>query len=672
MQQSGGFYAHSLTNTHMFFKMNDEPYLSLLDRMTPTEAAKVCDKFARLVLEDLSVEKVGDLYLSSLFHHPGDSGNPRWSLSSTVATLVERMSPGEAEKVALPAARVLAGAVEKTTDAKVRRAIALDLTRVTSRLSPAEAAKVCGRVAQVLTAALEKETHDKDRLILASGLMCLAVRLAPSDATSALRLAARTAARHEPDDLFDLYQFLCQETTPADASRAAWLVIALLEQEKDPNTRWCLETSLALVAVQMEPADVTRISGPALPQLLTAMQQKVDVWFLQESTFSDALKVVAGRDPSRASQAARVLIAELSKPEPDGIRYRRLTCLTALADHTTPEDAANIARVLSAAFIRKPADSFGSLSLKTLTKLANVEGMGYGGRPGPALWLEILTKLANRMTPADAAKTSHVLADAMADEKEWGIRETFVKTLIRLASRMTPTDAASLRGRVARMLIVPENLASMAKMRLPEIERQLLASDLVSLASPMEPEEANRICREVIRSFLQDLQAPDYSIVLLLPQLDPSTARALAWEMALRECSDNKLWDDDLMGPLVMKPSIRLNAILTDVGRTPPVPQPAEAKAADQKPPSTPLPCRLTTPELVELLKMPTCFGVARRVVLDHLGNRYGRRFVNHWAYVRFAREQGLDLDFTTPPKRPEPKETVERMLKILDRPDHS
>jgi hypothetical protein len=83
-----------------------------------------------------------------------------------------------------------------------------------------------------------------------------------------------------------------------------------------------------------------------------------------------------------------------------------------------------------------------------------------------------------------------------------------------------------------------------------------------------------------------------------------------------------------------------------------------------------PFPCRLTTQELVELLKMPTCFGTARRVVLDHLGNRYGRRFVNHWAFVRFARDQGLDLDFTTPPQRPDPGESVKRMLEILDRPD--
>ena len=74
-----------------------------------------------------------------------------------------------------------------------------------------------------------------------------------------------------------------------------------------------------------------------------------------------------------------------------------------------------------------------------------------------------------------------------------------------------------------------------------------------------------------------------------------------------------------------------------------------------------PFPCRLTTQELVELLKMPTCFGQARRIVLDHLGNRYKRHFVNHWAFVRFATEQKLGLDFTTPPKRPDNKGSPKR-----------
>jgi hypothetical protein len=67
-----------------------------------------------------------------------------------------------------------------------------------------------------------------------------------------------------------------------------------------------------------------------------------------------------------------------------------------------------------------------------------------------------------------------------------------------------------------------------------------------------------------------------------------------------------------------------------------------------------PLPYRLSTQDLVELLKMPTCWGEARKVVLKHLGNRYGRPFANHWEFVRFAREHHLDLDFTSPPQRPE------------------
>ena len=73
---------------------------------------------------------------------------------------------------------------------------------------------------------------------------------------------------------------------------------------------------------------------------------------------------------------------------------------------------------------------------------------------------------------------------------------------------------------------------------------------------------------------------------------------------------------------------------------------PAAAVAAE------PFGCRLTTPQLVELLKMPTLRSEARRVVLDHLGTRYGRVFRDPWAFVRFAKEAGLDLDFATPPTR--------------------
>jgi hypothetical protein len=67
-----------------------------------------------------------------------------------------------------------------------------------------------------------------------------------------------------------------------------------------------------------------------------------------------------------------------------------------------------------------------------------------------------------------------------------------------------------------------------------------------------------------------------------------------------------------------------------------------------------PPPCRLSTQRLVELLKHPLCVGQARRVVLEQLENRYRRPFADHWEFVRFATEQRLGLDFTTPPRRPE------------------
>ena len=170
-------------------------------------------------------------------------------------------------------------------------------------------------------------------------------------------------------------------------------------------------------------------------------------------------------------------------------------------------------------------------------------------------------------------------------------------------------------------------------------------SSILALAQHIEKADADRLYREVIRSLLTRLRAPDDSMMPLLSRLDPFIAGALAREFALQACAGNDLNRDGL------------NVILTDWGRT-------ALKFFVERPEngvSETHGCRLQTQELVELLKMPTCFGNARRLVLDHLGNRYRRRFVNHWAFVRFAEEQKLGLDFTTPPKRPNPEESVKR-----------
>jgi hypothetical protein len=68
-----------------------------------------------------------------------------------------------------------------------------------------------------------------------------------------------------------------------------------------------------------------------------------------------------------------------------------------------------------------------------------------------------------------------------------------------------------------------------------------------------------------------------------------------------------------------------------------------------------PMPWGLSTPQLVELLKQPTCTSAVRRAILDQLQYRYRRAFTDQWAFIRFAREHRLPLDFVTPPRVPEP-----------------
>src|SRR5262249_14872757 len=150
--------------------------------------------------------------------------------------------------------------------------------------------------------------------------------------------------------------------------------------------------------------------------------------------------------------------------------------------------------------------------------------------------------------------------------------------------------------------------------------------------------------------------------------LPPELAYSYSKKWASRLCSarDVNISAEELRIPTGPIHISNLDALLTDdsrqeVSRRAPTVATAIALAGNKAfaalsvlpPASEPLPCRLSTQDLVELLRMPTCFGEARKVVLKHLGNRYHRVFANHWEFVRYAKEQRLDLDFTTPPKRP-------------------
>jgi hypothetical protein len=67
---------------------------------------------------------------------------------------------------------------------------------------------------------------------------------------------------------------------------------------------------------------------------------------------------------------------------------------------------------------------------------------------------------------------------------------------------------------------------------------------------------------------------------------------------------------------------------------------------------SKPWPSQFSTQELVDLLKMPTCIGPAREVILWQLGQKYNRTFADVWEFVDYAHEPLPEVDLTTPPRR--------------------
>ncbi len=240
---------------------------------------------------------------------------------------------------------------------------------------------------------------------------------------------------------------------------------------------------------------------------------------------------------------------------------------------------------------------------------------------------------------------------------------------------MNRAEAKRICGEVGRRFL------SWIELESDPLRRKQFAWSLGTIAEAIEPADASRLCDKAVGSLIRDqIQEPDASestydtVAHLLARLDPAMARRHAGDVAVLLVGE---WNrggefsgtggvlaTQQPGPRVNRDPETLNSILTDNSaqqillRTTQIAKTAGAGiegslAVAARIWTEPLPCRLTTQELVDLLKMPTCIGEARRVILDHLGNRYHRRFVNPWAFSRFATEQKLDIDLESPPKRP-------------------
>ena len=286
------------------------------------------------------------------------------------------------------------------------------------------------------------------------------------------------------------------------------------------------------------------------------------------------------------------------------------------------------------------------------------------------------------------------LACSYTEARKFASLKYIFTPLDQLARRLDPV-------RAVEVLTTP-----LEQENLPSEDRRRLIEALSREAGRLEPAEARRICEPLARAAIDDFAFetdPDKlrllaaSLAALALRLEGSaildeldgvvkaldrkrsllssksngwyilTHGAIALNRSVGNMSDARTLAFSIVSELhsrviqlpvfgeFLRPEDLLDAVLSEVESGPTANPPSEKGPNPKDDPKAPSPdrCRLPTSDLVELLKMPTCFGPTRRVVLDHLGRRYGRHFANHWEFVEYARSAGLDLDFTTPPTRP-------------------
>jgi tRNA A-37 threonylcarbamoyl transferase component Bud32 len=544
-------------------------------------------------------------------------------------------------------ARVLTKPLAQERDAGTRRSLVLALAVVAGRLHPAEAAGACAEAARVLNQALAQEEGGYDRGMLAEGLAAVAGRLERGEAVRVCADPARVlnqALAGEKDDNVRrrLALGLAAVAGRLEPAEAARLLNQALARETDAYARQNLAGGLATVAARLGPAEASRACGEAARVLNAGLGQEKRDW--ARRPLAAGLAAVVGR--LEPAEAVLLLTQALAQEKDDDTRRNLAEGLAVVVGRLEPAKAA---RVLNQALEHE--------------KERNAREYLTDG----------LITVVGRLEPAEAAR---LLNQALTKEKYSWIRKALAEGLAAVVGRLEPAEAARACDEAARMLS-----RALAQEK-DAYSRYRLAAGLAAVAGRLEPTEAARVCAEAARSDIAALeQALDEDarrhaircLSQLIQPLDSEDADQAARALARRIVSDPELFDFEVgtdvpfrtiyVDPVVLdrfftngrrlQAGRRVVAIAATVGisaQGPALSLPLLPTAGD------PLPCRLSTQDLVELLKMPTCVREVRRVILDHLGHRYGRRFDSYWDFVRYAQKEGLNLDFTTPPQRPDRK----------------
>ncbi len=542
-------------------------------------------------------------------------------LSGSLTNVIKRMELAEATRISGQAASILIQAIEKDTNSYHRNVLAQGLAKLAGRMEPLEAVRVSRQAVNIFARALEKEPNAWGLNSLAVGLADVAARI---DSREAERLSGQAAKiltgelekETNAEARQDLARGLGAVAGRMELPTAARILTQALEQEKDGVACFELAGNLANLAGRMEPSEAARVRGQAVSILTSALEKKSSrnpsnplsedpaehrFWY------TEALVYVAER--MQSDRAARVLTETLEKEKDSQVRSKLARGLAVTAEKLESHSAAQVLRqaanVLTTALVK---DTEANARLELADSLAAVTG---------------------RMEPDKAAR---ILTQALEKESHSSVRNALVRGLSAASRRLSRAEADSVCQPVM------EKLLQALETEKDESERYILAGAVASLLSASDYVDASRVLAELAFACCSDgrMNVQGFIGRLIVMEVD-ADGIDVPLDTFLTSNSRSE----------VSRRSVAAATALGLASVTPLTSLPALPSVTE------PLACRLSTQDLVELLKMPTCFGVARKVILKHLGNRYGRVFANHWEFVRFAQEQHLDLDLLSPPKRP-------------------
>jgi hypothetical protein len=488
------------------------------------------------------------------------------------------------------------------------------LAALASHLEPGEAAGAATEAAGLLTQAMKDANSRDDLPDLARSMAALAPWMSPAEAARAaaplVKALEGSSNGSAQERLAQALAALAARMGPAEAVRAVASLRQAMKGAKNSAVLSNRALALAALVSEMEPGEAARAAGGAAGLLTQAMKDansRDDLPDLARSMAALAPRMEPG-EAARAAGGAAAPLLEAMRGARDSHLGRLAEVLAALLP-----------------FMEKGAAALAAGEAAPLLtggmKTSRGGQIAFSGFARPFL-AKGLSALAPHLVQAAAAREAREataqLTEAMNDAR--GERALFLG--FGPASRSTTRSLAA----IAPMMDRTEN----------NLYVVLLAEALAELAGRMEPGEASRVKARVA-----------LAVVFADPMTGPQPLGGAGGEDELRQIMLETL-AKLLSGEPPVAPRPHAAAALVGAHASP-VARAAILAAVKPVPR-----CALTGQQLVELMKMPTCLPEARRLILDHLGNRYNRNFAGQWDFVRFATEQKLNLDFLSPPQRPD------------------